>query len=83
VAAFAAPGDRLVVVAERTREDAGRADPAEVTLAVRAAVSQRHGIGLHDFRLVGPGGIPRTSSGKIARAACRDRYLAGDFAGAG
>jgi fatty acid CoA ligase FadD32 len=83
VAAFAAPGDRLVVVAERTREDAGRADPAEVTLAVRAAVSQRHGIGLHDFRLVSPGGIPRTSSGKIARAACRDRYLAGDFAGAG
>ncbi len=89
VAAFASvAGDdsddsRLVIIAERTRDDAGRADPAEVRVAVRAAVSARHGIGLHDFRLVSPGGIPRTSSGKIARSACRERYLAGDFADAG
>jgi fatty acid CoA ligase FadD32 len=94
VAAFAAAGGvngggdgegdgGLVIVAERTREDAGRADPAEVRAAVRAAVSSRHGIGLHDFRLVSPGGIPRTSSGKIARSACRERYLAGGFPGAG
>jgi fatty acid CoA ligase FadD32 len=70
----------LVIIAERSRDDAGQADPSEVRVAVRAAVSARHGIGLHDFRLVGPGGIPRTSSGKIARSACRERYLAGDFA---
>jgi len=84
VAAFAAPGeagDRLVVVAERTRQAAvERVDPAEVTRAVRAAVSTRHGAPLHDFRLVRPGAIPRTSSGKIARSACCERYLRGAFA---
>jgi long chain fatty acid CoA FadD26 len=87
VAAFAAPGesgDRLVVVAERTRQAAAdQVDPAEVTRAVRAAVSTRHGAPLHDFRLVRPGAIPRTSSGKIARSACCERYLLGAFAADG
>ena len=84
VAAFAAPGeagDRLVVVAERSRQAAAeQVDRAEVTRAVRAAVSTRHGAPLHDFRLVRPGDIPRTSSGKIARSACCERYLRGAFA---
>jgi long chain fatty acid CoA FadD26 len=84
VAAFAAPGeagDRLVVVAERSRQAAAeQVDQGEVTRAVRAAVSTRHGAPLHDFRLVGPGDIPRTSSGKIARSACCERYLHGAFA---
>jgi fatty acid CoA ligase FadD32 len=83
VAAFAAPvedGPCLVVVAERARQGAdGPADLAEVTRAVRAAVSAYHGIGLRDFRLLRPGAIPRTSSGKIARSACLERYLAGDL----
>lgn len=87
VAAFAAPGedgDRLVVVAERSRQaDAAQVDAAEVTRAVRSAVSARHGASLRDFLLVGPGELPRTSSGKIARSACLERYLAGSFAGNG
>jgi fatty acid CoA ligase FadD32 len=87
VAAFAAPGedgDRLVVVAERSRHaEAREVDLAEVTRAVRAAVSAHHGAPLRDFLLVGPGDLPRTSSGKIARSACRERYLAGSFAGDG
>jgi fatty acid CoA ligase FadD32 len=85
VAAFAAPGEggeRLVVVAERSRQaEAGQVDPAEVTRAVRAAVAAHHGASLRDFLLVAPGDLPRTSSGKIARSACRERYLAGSFAG--
>jgi acyl-CoA synthetase (AMP-forming)/AMP-acid ligase II len=83
VAAFAAPGtdgDRLVVIAERARQVAAdQVDPGAVARAVRAAVSARHGVRLHDFRLVRPGTVPRTSSGKIARSACRERYLAGSF----
>jgi acyl-CoA synthetase (AMP-forming)/AMP-acid ligase II len=83
VAAFAAPGpdggDRLVVVAELARQAPPDTDAAIVARAVRAAVSARHGAGLHDFRLVAPGEVPRTSSGKIARSACRDRYLTGGY----
>lgn len=38
------------------------------------------GIKLHDtiFRL--PGGLPRTTSGKIQRGLARERYLAGELA---
>jgi acyl-CoA synthetase (AMP-forming)/AMP-acid ligase II len=85
VAAFATrgeDGERLVVVAERGRQAAdGQPDPDGVMRAVRASVSAHHGVGLHDFRLVAPGQVPRTSSGKIARSACCERYLAGAFAG--
>jgi acyl-CoA synthetase (AMP-forming)/AMP-acid ligase II len=46
---------------------------------VRAAVSRRHHIRIADLRLVAAGSIPRTTSGKLARSACRADYLAGRF----
>ncbi|WP_308211837.1 fatty acyl-AMP ligase [Actinoallomurus soli] len=79
VAAFALAGEdgeRVVVVAERAR--GGEGVPVEdIARAVRSAVSAAHELRLDDFVLVEPGGVPRTSSGKIARSACRERYLAG------
>ncbi|POM25973.1 Long-chain-fatty-acid--AMP ligase FadD32 [Actinomadura rubteroloni] len=81
VAAFAVPGDeteRLVVVAERNRRvPLGRLDLEEVESAVRAAINVEHEMSVHEFVLIEPGGISRTSSGKIARAATRQRYLDG------
>jgi acyl-CoA synthetase (AMP-forming)/AMP-acid ligase II len=50
-------------------------DVDEVAQAVRTAVKQQHDLRVHDFVLIEPGGIPRTSSGKIARSACRQAYL--------
>ncbi len=77
VAAFSVPGDggeRLVIVAERA-PGAGKADPAPVVAAIRAAVSRRHALPVADVRLVAAGTIPRTTSGKLARRACRAEYL--------
>ncbi|MCK2213522.1 fatty acyl-AMP ligase [Actinomadura sp. ATCC 31491] len=79
VAAFAVPGpdtERLVVVAERSRrgQAAGR---DEVARAVRAAVRTGHDLAVHDFVLTEAGTVPRTSSGKLARSACRRAYLEG------
>ncbi|MGW0806534.1 fatty acyl-AMP ligase [Nonomuraea sp. NPDC002799] len=79
VAAFAVPGEeteRLVVVAERSRQGAD-ADPAEVIGAVRAAVRRHHDLSVYDLVLSAAGTVPRTSSGKIARRACLRAYLAG------
>jgi fatty acid CoA ligase FadD32 len=79
VAAFAVDGpetERLVVVAERSRE---AADLEEIRRVVRAAVAGGHDLALHDLVLVRPGGVPRTSSGKVARSASRQRYLAGEL----
>ncbi|MEU7056133.1 fatty acyl-AMP ligase [Streptomyces sp. NPDC046197] len=71
-------GERLAVVAEH-RRGATRTEvlAQEVTGAVRSAVAAGHGIAVHDFVLAPPGSVPRTTSGKVARSACRDQYLAG------
>ncbi|MER7547696.1 fatty acyl-AMP ligase [Spirillospora sp. NPDC127506] len=83
VAAFALTGEeteRLVIVAERNRRvPLGRLDLDEVEAAVRGAVNVEHEMSVHDFVLIEPGGVSRTSSGKIARAATRQRYLDGEL----
>lgn len=66
-------GEGLVVVAGGSSDDL-----AGMRRAVRRAVSEEHGISLHDFVLVPTGSVPRTTSGKISRSACRKLYLAGD-----
>ena len=71
-------GERLVIVAERA-VGAGRADLQPVINAIRAAVSRRHSLPLADVLLVAAGVIPRTTSGKLARQACRALYLNGEL----
>lgn len=81
VTAFSVVGDRgeeLVIVAERAA-GAGRAQPGPIIDAIRAAVSRHHQIRAADVRMVAAGAIPRTTSGKLARNACRAEYLSGKF----
>jgi len=69
----------------------GDTDFAPVMEAVRAAVLAEHGLVLHTIALVRCGTIPRTSSGKVQRRACRAALLGQEitilakqvFAGAG
>jgi fatty-acyl-CoA synthase len=78
VIAFGVEGRRgregVVVVAE-TRVDEGGAVRDEVSRRVRAAV----GVPVRDIVLVGPGTLPKTSSGKLQRALCRRRYLSAEL----
>ena len=79
VAAFSVPGDgreEVVVIAERA-VGAGRSEAAPVQEAIRAAVSRRHAVPVAEVKLVAAGAIPRTTSGKLARRACRAKYLDG------
>lgn len=70
--------ERLVVVAEVHRDASpDRALLVAACIAAVEAVSSQHAVALWDVVLVGPHGVPRTSSGKIARAACRDLFLEG------
>ncbi|MEU6733329.1 fatty acyl-AMP ligase [Streptomyces physcomitrii] len=74
-------GEELVVIAEHRRGLApGPAEAHEALALARAAVSARHGVRLADLVLVAPGAVPRTSSGKVARAASRARLTSGGFA---
>jgi acyl carrier protein len=52
-------------------------DVEGVAEAVRQAILDEHEAELYGFVLVKPGEIPRTSSGKIQRRACRSAFLAG------
>ncbi|WP_372341720.1 long-chain-fatty-acid--AMP ligase FadD32 [Nocardia sp. CC216A] len=73
-------GEVLVVVAERGT-GAAKLDPRPIAEAVRAAIAKRHGVTVRDLLLVPAGSIPRTSSGKIARRACRAAYVEGTLRG--
>lgn len=70
-------GEQVVVVAERAA-GAGR-ELGPIADTVRAAISRHHQIRVADVRLVAAGTIPRTTSGKLARNACRAEYLEGRF----
>jgi fatty-acyl-CoA synthase len=81
VAAFSAPrgdGAELVIIAERATGTA-RCDPAPAIEAIRAAVELHHGVSAADIQFLPAGGIPRTTSGKLARRDCRTRYLDGSL----
>ncbi|XYI03749.1 amino acid adenylation domain-containing protein [Sorangium sp. So ce1128] len=74
----AAAEERLVVVAEI---DASRAvDVPGLVAAVRGAVAEQHDLQAHAVVLLEPGGIPKTSSGKVQRRACRAGFLSGELA---
>jgi amino acid adenylation domain-containing protein len=69
--------DFLVVVNEvQQRSDA---QPQQLIAAIREAVLLEYGVHVHAIVLVHSGTIPKTTSGKIRRRACRDRYLAGEL----
>ena len=70
------PGPRLVVIAERAA-GTSRDDPQPAIEAIRSAVSRRHSVTVSDVRFLPAGAIPRTTSGKLARRACRAQYLGG------
>jgi 8-amino-7-oxononanoate synthase/acyl carrier protein len=80
VAAFAveaAGRERLIVVAEveRTR----RRDWSDTIAAIRKAVTADHELPPDAVMLVRFGSVPKTSSGKIQRHACRDEFLGGSL----
>ena len=66
--------EELVVIAAIR---SARLEADALGLAIRAAVSTRHDLRVHDLVLVKAGGILRTPSGKVRRQACAAAYLAG------
>jgi fatty-acyl-CoA synthase len=62
--------DELVIIAERA-SGTSRQDPQQAIDAIGSAVRAAHGISVAEVRLLPAGAIPRTTSGKLARWACR------------
>ncbi|HEX6289049.1 MAG TPA: amino acid adenylation domain-containing protein, partial [Herpetosiphonaceae bacterium] len=68
--------ERLVVVQEVERQARGT-PPDELVAAIRRSVVEHHDLHVHAVALLKTGQIPKTSSGKIQRFACRAAFLAG------
>ena len=70
--------EQLVIVGERA-PGAHKLDMGPLADDIRAAIAVRHGVTVRDVMLTPAGAIPRTSSGKIGRRACRSAYLDGSL----
>jgi 4-hydroxyphenylalkanoate adenylyltransferase len=86
VVAIAVPGDtteKLVTVVEITKWGHTREESIDklrtVKREVTAAISRSHRVRVSDVVMVAPGSIPVTTSGKVRRSACVERYLSSDF----
>ncbi|MBD2727324.1 fatty acyl-AMP ligase [Nostoc sp. FACHB-892] len=69
--------ERLVVVQEVERSYLRKLNVQEVIGQLRQAVAAHHGLEVFASVLVKTGSIPKTSSGKIRRQACRSAFLSG------
>ena len=86
-AAISVPDDdteKLVAIIElKNRADSNEEAVNEfdvVKREVTSAISNLHGLSVADLVVVAPGSIPITTSGKVRRAACVERYRQNQFA---
>jgi acyl-CoA synthetase (AMP-forming)/AMP-acid ligase II len=68
-------GTEEVAAVVETRVE-GAAERAKLEDAIRASITAATGLGLRHLLLVPPGGIEKTTSGKLARRATRERWAA-------
>ena len=71
--------ERLVVVCELERTYLRKLNTEEVVRAIQIAVSTEHELDVYGVVLLKTGSIPKTSSGKIQRRACKQGFLEGSL----
>ncbi|MDM0053046.1 type I polyketide synthase [Variovorax sp. J22R115] len=69
--------EKLVIAQELERTRLRHIDVDEVVESIRTAVAREHDLALHAIVLLRPASIPKTSSGKLQRRACRSEFEAG------
>ncbi|WP_241562224.1 fatty acyl-AMP ligase [Streptomyces hoynatensis] len=72
--------ERLVVVVEADGRVVRETGVAALCERIREAVFEGQRLDVEDVVVVRRGSVPKTSSGKVQRRACRERYLAGELA---
>lgn len=75
--------EQLVAIAELKQRAGSEAEALDNLRAVKrevaSAIKKSHSVRMSDLVLVAPGTIPITTSGKIRRSACIDRYQQDEF----
>ncbi|PSB03926.1 AMP-binding protein [Merismopedia glauca] len=75
--------EKLVIVQEVERTHLRKLNVDEVVEAIRKAVSQEHELAVHAVNLLKTTSIPKTSSGKLQRHACKARFIDGTLESVG
>jgi acyl-CoA synthetase (AMP-forming)/AMP-acid ligase II/alkylation response protein AidB-like acyl-CoA dehydrogenase/acyl carrier protein len=70
-------GEGLVVVQEVKRSAVRALDAEDVFRSIRHSLAEQHGLSAAAIVLLRPLALPRTTSGKVRRKACRDGFLNG------
>ncbi|WP_026736179.1 non-ribosomal peptide synthetase [Fischerella sp. PCC 9605] len=71
--------EQLVVACEVERQYLRKLDGDAIAKNIIQAVGEEHELQVHTVLLLKTGSIPKTSSGKIRRRACRAGFIAGDL----
>ncbi len=71
--------EQLIVVQELERSYLRKLDIGEVLRNIRQAVTAEYSLQIYSIVLIKTGSIPKTSSGKIQRQACRSKFIIGDL----
>jgi acyl-CoA synthetase (AMP-forming)/AMP-acid ligase II len=71
---------RLVIAQEIERSHRQCLVLDEVVEKIRWSIFEQHFIDVYTIVLISPGRIPKTSSGKVQRSACKTQFLAGSLA---
>jgi long chain fatty acid CoA FadD26 len=76
--------ERLVTIVELKKRGSSEEEALHrlhnIKREVTSAISRAHSLRVADLVMVAPGSIPITTSGKVRRAACAERYRQNEFA---
>ncbi|MBK9111416.1 MAG: fatty acyl-AMP ligase [Nitrospira sp.] len=72
-------GEEVVVVVQEVERQATALAIDELAAAIRSAVSEQHDLHVSSVIFIKAGTLPKTSSGKLQRRACRDQFLTGQL----
>ncbi|MFZ1502531.1 MAG: condensation domain-containing protein, partial [Nitrospira sp.] len=72
-------GEEAVVVVQEVERQGAALAIDELVAAMRSAVSEQHDLHVFTIIFIKAGSLPKTSSGKVQRRACRDQFLAGQL----
>lgn len=67
--------EKLIIVSELKRQYLRHLDPDEIINAIRQKVSQNHELPVYSIALLRTASLPKTSSGKIKRRACKQDFI--------
>ncbi|MGB4896724.1 MAG: condensation domain-containing protein, partial [Nitrospira sp.] len=72
-------GEEVVVVVQEVERQATALAVDDLAAAIRSAVSEQHDLHVSSVIFIKAGSLPKTSSGKLQRRACRDQFLTGQL----